>query len=108
MPVQSQKLKGEILIEPSLHLLTLSAKSKQALADLVTRYQNHLEINPDLKIEDICHTANTGRLHFNHRLAVIASDQKELTTKLNQLSAGEENFLDCSQVKLIVVLIYPK
>jgi malonyl CoA-acyl carrier protein transacylase len=87
---QNPQGKGEDIIEPPLHLLTLSAKTQKALSDLVSRYQNHLETNPGLAIADICYTANTGRPHFNHRLAVIASDKQELATKLSQLKAGQD------------------
>jgi myxalamid-type polyketide synthase MxaB len=65
-----------------LHLLTLSAKTEQALENLVSRYQNYLENHSELPLVDICYTANTGRAHFNHRLAILASEQKELTEKL--------------------------
>ncbi|MFN6465924.1 MAG: beta-ketoacyl synthase N-terminal-like domain-containing protein [Nostoc sp. DedVER02] len=87
---QNPQGKGEDLIEPPLHLLTLSAKTQKALSDLASRYQNHLETSSDLAIADICYTANTGRPHFNHRLAVIASDKQELATKLSQFQAGED------------------
>jgi len=69
-------------LERSVHLLTLSAKTEQALEDLVSSYQNYLEIYPELALADICYTANTGRAHFNHRVTVIASEPKELIEKL--------------------------
>ena len=72
------------------HLLTLSAKTPQALDELVNRYQDYLETNGELKIGDICYTAQRGRTHFNHRLAIIASNQQELAEKLSQYQAGEE------------------
>ena len=76
--------------EPSHHLLTLSAKTEKALADLVSSYHNYLERHPELAIADICHTANTGRTHFNHRLAIIASNQQELIAKLSHHQSGKE------------------
>ncbi|MGD1704678.1 polyketide synthase [Dapis sp. BLCC M229] len=84
-------------LERSLHLLTLSAKTEAALSDLVISYQNYLrEENNDIKLADICYTANTGRTHFNHRLAVIASNKKELVEKLLQYKAGAELGEICS------------
>ena len=73
------------LVNRPFHLLTLSAKTEQALADLVQSYQNYLEINPELAIADVCFSANTGRSHFKHRLAVIAADKQELTDKLAKI-----------------------
>ena len=60
------------------------------MADLVGNYQNHLENQEELRIEDICYTANTGRSHFSHRLAVIATNKTELLTKLREHLAGKK------------------
>ncbi len=72
------------------HILTLSAKTETALSDLVSGYQNYLATHRSLAIADICFTANTGRTHFDHRLAIITSDQQELANKLAKISASEE------------------
>ncbi|MDJ1179176.1 type I polyketide synthase [Roseofilum sp. BLCC_M91] len=77
-------------VERSVHLLTLSAKTEKAVEDLVDRYQKHLETDPDLAVADVCYTANTGREHFQHRLAVIASKPKELAEKLLAWKTGKE------------------
>ncbi|MGK7875116.1 MAG: SDR family NAD(P)-dependent oxidoreductase [Xenococcaceae cyanobacterium] len=68
--------------ERPLHILTLSAKTEKALSELVSLYYNYLENNGELELADICYTANTGRAHFKHRLAAIASDKQELAEKL--------------------------
>ncbi|NER22529.1 MAG: SDR family NAD(P)-dependent oxidoreductase [Symploca sp. SIO1B1] len=77
-------------LERSVHLLTLSAKTETALAELVGSYQNYLKTHPELGLVDICHTANIGRTHFNHRLAVVAENQQELVEKLQQHQLQEE------------------
>ncbi|NES79641.1 MULTISPECIES: type I polyketide synthase [unclassified Okeania] len=81
------------------NLLTLSAKTEVALTELAIRYQHHLETHPELDLADICYTANTGRVHFNHRLAIIASEKQELADKLAQISVAEES-LDVFSGKL--------
>ncbi|RQH10613.1 MgcH [Okeania hirsuta] len=87
---QNSKVRSEEYLERPLHLLTLSAKTEKALADLVSSYQKHLETYPDLAVADVCYTANAGRKHFKHRLAVIASDQNELAQKLLDQKTGKE------------------
>ncbi|NEQ80604.1 MAG: acyltransferase domain-containing protein, partial [Moorea sp. SIO2I5] len=77
-------------LERPLHLLTLSAKTEKALENLVSSYQKHLERYPDLAVADVCYTANVGRSHFKHRLAIVASEQQELKEKLQQHKAGKE------------------
>ncbi len=67
----------------SLHLLTLSAKSPSALQALVKRYQLFLASHPDVNLADVCCTANTGRSHFEHRLAIVASSITDLAAQLD-------------------------
>lgn len=85
-----EQVTTEKSLERTSHLLSLSAKTQKALEELVSSYSNHLENYPKLELEDICYTANTGRSHFNHRLAVIASNKTELATKLSNLTAVQE------------------
>ena len=55
-----------------LHLLTLSAKTEEALNELITPY---LEYPFTDDLADIAYTANTGRAHFEHRLVVALNIQ---------------------------------
>ncbi|WP_424102387.1 beta-ketoacyl synthase N-terminal-like domain-containing protein [Moorena producens] len=87
---QKSKLKIQDGLERAVHLLTLSAKTETALGELVNSYQNSLKTHRELKVADICHTANTGRAQFHHRLAVVASNQQELVEKLRQHQKKEE------------------
>ncbi|MCK4608298.1 MAG: SDR family NAD(P)-dependent oxidoreductase, partial [Gammaproteobacteria bacterium] len=73
---------SEVQLERPCHLLTLSAKTEAALAAQVQFYQKYLAANPTADLADIAYTANTGRAHFKHRLAVVAIDANELHAKL--------------------------
>ncbi|NEO70920.1 type I polyketide synthase, partial [Moorena sp. SIO3H5] len=84
------KVKHQDSQKRPLHLLTLSGKTDKALAELVNRYQRHLETHREQELADVCYTANTGRANFQHRLAVLASEPEELAAKLVQYTAGEE------------------
>ncbi|NUO79142.1 SDR family NAD(P)-dependent oxidoreductase [candidate division KSB1 bacterium] len=85
------------------HLLTLSAKSESALRDLASRYEHHFEAYPDSLFEggqgsvlhgandalpNICFTANTGRSHFSHRVALLAESSQQMQDKLRTFAAG--------------------
>ncbi|WAN69216.1 SDR family NAD(P)-dependent oxidoreductase [Moorena producens JHB] len=76
--------------ERPVHLLTLSTKDDLALWELVQKYQEFLEKNGTANLADICFTANTGRSHFQHRLAIIASNQEDLGEKLAKARAKED------------------
>ena len=75
-------------IERPQHLLALSAKSDTGLTDLAQRFADRLE-SGDASIGDICHSANTGRSHFNQRLAISASSAKELQERLAAFAEGK-------------------
>ena len=72
-----------------LHLLTLSAKTKEALLDTVGQYKRLFLSNLSIKPEDICFSANTGRSHFTHRMSVIAGSSNEFEKKLAEFEINE-------------------
>ena len=84
-----EPIKKENSPERPINLLTLSAKTPEALAQLVASYQNYIETHQELEIADLCYTANTGRKHFNHRLATIVENQQELLEKLRSYQRQE-------------------
>ncbi|VFN00102.1 MAG: Phosphopantetheine attachment site, partial [Candidatus Kentron sp. G] len=64
------------------HLLALSAKSEEALRELAHNYAIWLETHPETPFADVCFTANTGRSHFEHRLALVAGSSTDAEEKL--------------------------
>ena len=78
------------LAERSHHLLTVSAKSAAALEALVGRYSQYLGEHPDVALADVCHTANTGRSHFEHRLSAVAASVEQLRQILAACGEGQE------------------
>lgn len=72
-------------IERPLHLLTLSARGDPALQELAGRFERYLSGDPPATLADICYTANIGRAHFPHRLALTATSTAELREKLATL-----------------------
>jgi acyl transferase domain-containing protein len=77
-------------VERSLHLLTLSAKTEKALQDLAQCYEEFLTEHPGVSLADVCFTANTGRSHFNYRLAAIAESTEQLCQQLGAFAGGRE------------------
>ena len=57
------------------HVFTASAKTPESLSELVSRYEL---VPDDTCIADFCFSANTGRNHFENRIAVVASSREEL------------------------------
>lgn len=77
-----------------LQIIALSAKSENVLMDLVKKYHSYLNSEDGIQsdLEDICHTADTCRGHYNYRLALIIGSKSELQGRLNELiNKGIEN-----------------
>ncbi|WP_292877327.1 non-ribosomal peptide synthetase/type I polyketide synthase [Nostoc sp. NMS1] len=112
LEIQNSKFKIQKIdaIERPVQLLTLSAKSKPALRELVQRYQTFLERNSAASLADICFTANTGRSHFDHRLAIAAESTIQLRETLDAFASGKQtsklvsNQLDSKQRPKIAFL----
>jgi acyl transferase domain-containing protein/surfactin synthase thioesterase subunit/acyl carrier protein len=89
-PLEIQNLEKEELSERPLHIFTLSAKSAKALRELAKSYENFLTSHCGTSLANICFTANTGRSHFNQRLAITAESTIELRDRLSAFVAGKE------------------
>ncbi|MFN3647974.1 MAG: SDR family NAD(P)-dependent oxidoreductase [Armatimonadota bacterium] len=72
--------------ERPLHLLTLSARTEPALRELAGRYAEH----PLEPLPDACFTANTGRTHLPHRLAVVGESSARVRKVLSAYHAGRD------------------
>ncbi len=76
-------------MERPKHLFTLSAKNESALRELAQRYKTYLQSHPEVRLTDICYTVNTGRSHFDHRLAIITESTGQLRDKLSAVEEME-------------------
>ncbi|MGR3219883.1 MAG: SDR family NAD(P)-dependent oxidoreductase [Candidatus Anammoxibacter sp.] len=72
------------------HIMTLSAKSQQALKELTERYVSYISAHGDISLADICYTSNIGRAHFEYRLAVIAESTSDMVANLNSFLSGKQ------------------
>ncbi len=88
------------LSERSVHLLTLSGRTAQALTVLAQRYRDFLVTHltdrhegrgqaPSLHLRDLCYTTNIGRTHFAHRLAIEAKNTEQMRQGLAAFVAGQ-------------------
>jgi acyl transferase domain-containing protein/acyl carrier protein len=74
-------------VERPRHVLALSARTADALRAMVRRYADHTATAP-VDVADLCFTANTGRTHFAHRLAVPVDSMEQLHNTLIAAASG--------------------
>lgn len=83
--------RAEPTVRP-LHVLALSARNPQALAEVAERYEHALSSLPaDADIADFCFTANAGRSHFIYRIAVSGEDASSLAQALGAVRRGQSH-----------------
>ena len=83
-PLPEARPSGE---ERPLQILALSARGEAALEQLGARYADVLE-RATAPPGDVCFTANAGRAHFEHRLAVTGATVAELRDALRKALPG--------------------
>ncbi|KAJ9142487.1 Ketoacyl-synt-domain-containing protein [Pleurostoma richardsiae] len=73
------------------HVVAVSAKSKISLKGNLERLIGHLDAHPDVSLGDLGYTTTARRHHYNHRVAVAASDvpqlRKQLSTYLDSVGS---------------------
>ncbi len=69
-------------------LLLLSAKTETALQQATTNLLSHLQKHPELALEDVAYTLQSGRNIFNHRRMLVCRDRTEALTLLRSSSSN--------------------
>ncbi|MFJ9845851.1 amino acid adenylation domain-containing protein [Kitasatospora sp. NPDC101155] len=84
---------GEPRRDPGVHVLPLSARTAQGVADLAQRYLDRLGPAdgeaPDATVADLAYTAGAGRDHWPHRYAAVTVSATELRSELRRVAKGE-------------------
>ncbi|MEM7127324.1 MAG: type I polyketide synthase [Chloroflexota bacterium] len=96
---RAEEILTKTTLERPQQILTLSAKSKPALQQLATRYCDYLAREQTDKttaqqdattLADLCFTANSGRAHFDHRIAIRGDSPAVLQQQLGRFLADDE------------------
>lgn len=96
--LEAHRADMQVVSDRPVHILTLSAKSDLVLKQLADRFAERMA-EAQAKQEslaDVCFTANTGRKHFEHRLALIGDTFKKAQGSLEAFTAGKrvDNLID--------------
>lgn len=87
------QLRQQNELERPWQVLCLSANDERARSALAGRYAEYLSRSNNHtagSLADVCYSANTGRSHLVHRLAVVAPSIGDMQAKLTAFAAGED------------------
>jgi acyl transferase domain-containing protein/acyl carrier protein len=91
-PALSEEQNNPIAFPP--FVLTISAKNKIGLINLVKEYRRFIFRETRCDLGSLCYTANTGRGHYSCRLAIIFSDALGLSNKLAKMQIENPGLRD--------------
>ncbi len=81
-PRQLSVVRRPSVADRPLHILNISAKTPEGGDAFAKRYLDYLSRTEE-HVGDICHTANTGRTHFNCRVSVCGRSADEIRERLS-------------------------
>lgn len=67
-------------------VLTMAAKTKWSLEQVVARYAAFIDANKDVDLDNLCYTASVGRGHYNFRVAFGFEGYEDLKKKIDRLN----------------------
>ncbi|AEY65151.1 polyketide synthase [Clostridium sp. BNL1100] len=70
-----------------VNILTISAKSKEALIRYVELYKDYFSEMTVEDLNNICFTVNTGRDHLNYRIAIVLDHDRSIKEKLDKIDS---------------------
>ena len=76
------------MFDKQQYILPLSAQSRQSLFTLLEKYKTFPFDGQ--RISDICYTAACGRIHHQHRIAIICSSLEDLRDKIGRIKTVED------------------
>lgn len=82
---EAPEFKNEIERESVFYVLALSAKKEKQLLELIENYRQLLNKPLKCNIMDLCYTTNTGKGHYNNRVAIVFNDYEELLQKIKKI-----------------------
>ncbi|MFI2607812.1 acyltransferase domain-containing protein [Kitasatospora sp. NPDC018619] len=79
---------GDTADDGRVHLVPVTARSAEALADTCRALSNHVERDPALRVCDLAYTLAARRSHHGHRIALLARNRQEVLDGLARIADG--------------------
>jgi epothilone polyketide synthase D len=76
-------------VDRPLHLLAISARTEDALRRRLTDLRAHVQRRPDVSVADLAFSLNTGRAHFEHRVAFTAATPDDVVAAVERAGSGK-------------------
>lgn len=81
--------RGEAAPDDRVHLVPVTARTEEALADTCRELSNHVERDPGLRVSDLAYTLATRRTQHSRRIALLARNRQDVLDGLARVAAGQ-------------------
>ncbi|PXW81734.1 acyl transferase domain-containing protein [Nitrosomonas sp. Nm84] len=88
-------------------ILTISARSHDALEKAVMRLQDHIVTHPKQPLADTAYTLQTGRKHFSHRAIALCRDHDDAVVLLKNRDADRFLAQKVTSENRFVTFLFP-
>lgn len=88
-------------LNPSVDLLTLSAKTEQSLSKYINNVHNYILENESISLGDVSYTSRNSKSYHHIRKSFAYSDKNELLSKLKQYQSVVNCKLEQSNNKIV-------
>lgn len=88
-------------------LLTLSARTTNALDQMTERLANHLKQHPEQDFGNICFTLHTGRTLFKHRRHLVCKNREDAIAELRPRNPKRVIDHEASEAPRKLVFLFP-
>ncbi|MFI9813814.1 type I polyketide synthase [Saccharothrix variisporea] len=106
VPTGRREVDAAVTEQGGDHLLTLSARSHEALRESIRFYLSYFGVGGaghDADLADVCYTAASRRTHHDHRLAVVDSTREGMVEQLRALLHGDAEFTSPDRARIAFV-----
>ncbi|NUT96943.1 MAG: acyltransferase domain-containing protein [Saccharothrix sp.] len=106
VPTGRREVDAAVVEQGEDHLLTLSARSHEALRESIRFYLSYFGVGGaghGAELADVCYTAASRRTHHDHRLAVVDSTREGMVEQLRALLHGDAEFTSPDRARIAFV-----
>ncbi|MEE4562233.1 condensation domain-containing protein [Paenibacillus polymyxa] len=96
----------ETLSEGSSYIITLSSLTVSGLKEALKKYIQFFETAKDQELGNIAFTLNTGRRHFNYRMALVGSNVKDMQNQMQNILNDSLQIESISKSKRKLIFIF--
>lgn len=88
------------------HILTLSSLTESGLIETARKYLQFLETTENRELGNISFTLNTGRRHYNYRMALVETNVQNMKKSIQEMLSNSSRVVSLSKAQKPFIFIF--